>query len=81
MKPPDFEICDLIFKSIFGLLDFSEKEYLDNWLKIENNRLLYNDIIDRDNIRSELTRMDEIRKGRDKVKAELDRMLMDRYGV
>lgn len=53
--PSEYQIAELIYKSIAKIITSAEQETLDNWLNYKGNLALYNKIIDTKNIQNKLT--------------------------
>jgi len=58
--PSAYQIAKLIYKSIAKIMTPEEKETLDRWLSHEDNRELYNRIIDQGNIQNKLSIYEQI---------------------
>jgi len=51
----EYQIAQLIFKSVAKIITPEEQKTLDSWLSIESNLALYTKIIDKNNIQDKLT--------------------------
>jgi hypothetical protein len=59
-NPTAFLIAQLIYKSMAKIITPEEKSTLEQWLSREDNRMLYNKIIDQNNIQDKLSIYDQI---------------------
>ncbi|MFG6685776.1 FecR family protein [Mariniflexile sp. HNIBRBA6329] len=71
--PSNYQIAQLIYKSIAKIISSEEKEILDNWLSHEDNLALYNKITDKKNIQDKLAIYEQIET--EKVYAKLENKL------
>ena len=55
-----YYISQLIYKSISKIISPEEKTTLENWLKVDENRTLYNKIINKKNVQQKLSIYNEI---------------------
>jgi hypothetical protein len=63
-EPLEYEIAQLIYKSIANILTIEEKKTLDRWLSQGDNIILYNKINEKNNIQNKLTIYKEIETNR-----------------
>jgi len=75
-KPSEYEIAQLIYKSIANILSNDEKRTLNQWLKSRENKALYNKIIDKNNIQDKFAKYNEINI--DNIYANLERKIADK---
>jgi len=54
-SPSEYQIAELIYKSIAKVIASEEKVVLDKWLESESNLALYNKIVDQKNIQNKLS--------------------------
>lgn len=63
-EPSEYEIAQLIYKSIANILTIEEKKILDSWLNQGDNIILYNKITDKNIIQNKLSIYKEIETNR-----------------
>lgn len=59
-KPSEYQIAELIYKSIAKIISLEEKEILDNWLSSKHNKDLYSKIIDKNTIQNKISIYNQI---------------------
>mgnify|MGYP003634296242 FL=1 len=59
-SPSEYQIAELIYKSIAKIITNEEQETLDHWLSKKSNRAIYTKIIDKKNIQAKLAIYTEI---------------------
>ena len=69
-NPSDYQIAQLIYKSIAKIISIEEKKTLDNWLSDVNNLALYNKITNKNNIQDKLAIYKQIETEKIYVKLE-----------
>lgn len=69
-----YRIAKLIYKSIANIINADDKITLENWLKLDDNKTLYNNIIDKNNIQNKYELFNNI--DADKVYRRLEAQIL-----